>query len=108
MNLKMTLRALATVILEEADRNPQFAQRLLSALGDVEGEGRFANVNRLAPKTPRARPAAVLDPIAILGDHGEQALRRALGPLGLDKLLDIVAEFAMDPSKLVMKWKNTE
>lgn len=46
--------------------------------------------------------------MAILADHGEDALRRELQLLPLDKLLDIVAEFGMDASKLVMKWKDPE
>lgn len=109
MNLKQTLRALSAVVLEEAERNPVFAQRLQRALNIPE-----ARPNIAAPAIPAAvkrrgtRATAILDPMGVLAEQGEGALRQALLPLTLDRLLDIVAEFAMDPSKLVMKWKSTE
>lgn len=109
MNLKQTLRALGTVVLEEAERNPEFAQRMLRGLG-ASDDSLNSNKAASAPSKTRSRTreAAVLDPVAVLADQGEEALRAELARLPLDKLLDIVAEFAMDPSKLVMKWKNPE
>lgn len=59
-------------------------------------------------KKPRSRSAAVLDPHAVLAELGEQELRARLTGLTLDQLLDVVVEFVMDPSKLVMKWKRTD
>jgi hypothetical protein len=110
MTLKQTLRALGAVVLEEAERNPDFAQRLLSALGAGDELPGAKTQEKPVPATKRrrTRAAAVVDPMAVLADHGEDALRRELQLLTLDKLLDIVAEFAMDPSKLVMKWKRPE
>lgn len=109
MNLKQTLRALGAVVLEEADRNPVFAERLQRALNMPEARPSTAAVARpAADKRSRARAAAILDPVGILAEQGEGALRQALQPLPLGQLLDIVAEFAMDPSKLVMKWKSPE
>lgn len=110
MNLKQTLRALGTVVFEEAERNPEFAQRMLRALGANDDSSGSKKAAGSAPSKTRSRTreAAVLDPLAVLADQGEEALRAELTRLPLDKLLDIVAEFAMDPSKLVMKWKNPE
>lgn len=109
MNLKQTLRAISTVVLEEADRNPVFAERLQRALNIQEARPSVtAPAQPTAEKRSRTRAAAVLDPVGVLADQGESSLRQALQPLPLDQLLDIVAEFAMDPSKLVMKWKSTE
>jgi hypothetical protein len=110
MNLKLTLRALGAVVLEEAERNPDFSERLLHALG---GNGAPPSIKKKHGPTPamrksRTRAAAVVDPVAVFSDHGEEGLRRQLKPLTLDELLDIVADFAMDPSKLVMKWKSLE
>lgn len=99
MTLKQKLRAIGTVVLEEAERNPEFALRLDRALGASEAP--------LPVKRSRARAAAVIDPVAVLAEHGEDALRSALQPLTLEQLLDVVAEFGMDPSKLVMKWKSS-
>lgn len=103
MNLKSTLRALGAAVLEEVDRNPDFAKRILNALGGTQNaisDGR-GGANR-----KRTRAAAIVDPIAIIADQGEETLRQALQPLDLEKLLDVVAEFGMDPAKLVMKWKD--
>ena len=100
MTLKQTLRAIGNVVLEEAERNADFARRLERALG-------IGDVQQIV-KRSRTRAAAVLDPIGTLSDHGEDALRDALRPLSLEQLLDIVAEFGMDSSKLVMKWKSSD
>lgn len=51
------------------------------------------------------RPPAVLDPVAVARE-GEVALRERLAPLSFDQLRDIVADYGMDPGKLVMKWKD--
>jgi hypothetical protein len=104
VNLKKTLRALGAVILDEADRNPEFAARILDALGESGGGTRDTARTGKA----RERPPAVTDPVAVIAEQGEESLRQALGGLSLDQLLDIVAEFGMDPSKLVMKWKKPE
>ena len=110
MNLRQRLRALGAAILDEAERNPDFAQRVVSALGVSEAPLGTETSKRAVPprKRSRTRPVAVVDPVAVLAEHGEEALRHTLKLLPIDKLLDIVAEFAMDPSKLVMKWKSPE
>lgn len=111
MTLKRTLGALVDVILDEAARNPEFSDRIKAALG----------VTKPAPTAPRAstvkqhdekrkggrRASAVLDPID-LARHGEAELRNQLATLDLEKLLDVVAQYGMDPGKLVMKWKDRE
>lgn len=108
MNLKKTLRALGAVVLDESERNPDFAQRLIVALGEAESSVRDGHRTRQSMGKTKSRPAAVIDPVATLADQGETALRSALLSLALDQLRDIVAEFAMDPSKLVMKWKKSD
>lgn len=102
MKLKKTLQDLMKVVIEEANRNPEFAKELETALGlgpkpEKEEKGRAAH----------RRAAAVLDPIS-LAREGEEALRKELEPLTLDQLRDIVAEYGMDPGKLVMKWKTAD
>lgn len=112
MTLKRTLIALVNVIVEEAGRNADFRDRVESAL----------NVTKPMPKaTAKAtqkpareekrkggrRAPAMLDPID-LAKHGEARLRDQLADLDLEKLLDIVAQYGMDPGKLVMKWKDRE
>ena len=112
MTLKRTLGALVNVIVDEAARNPEFSGRIEAALG----------IMKPAP-SPAAKPAtakpqdekrkggrrapAVLDPID-LARHGEGELREKLAGLDFEKLLDVVAQYGMDPGKLVMKWKDRE
>jgi hypothetical protein len=38
--------------------------------------------------------------------QGEEALRQGLAALSLEQLKDVVADYGMDPGKLVMKWKT--
>ena len=38
----------------------------------------------------------------------EDALRTKLASLSVEQLKDIVAEFGMDPGKLVIKWKTAD
>ncbi len=53
------------------------------------------------------RSPALLDPVALAG-QGDAVLRGRLGELDLDRLHDVVAEYGMDPGKLVMKWRDRE
>lgn len=128
MTSRRMLSSLFRVVLEEANKNPDFEARLL----DVLAAAGFAPIKegaRLKPgkKQPNQRhrtdasiagaaetkrpgnrrPSAVLDPVKIARE-GEQPLRAALGELTLDQLHDIVADYGMDPGKLVMKWRTAK
>jgi hypothetical protein len=105
MNLKKTLNALVAVIAEEAAKNESFRENLECALGINAMTGMAqvrtgANKKRGGRRTP-----AVLDPVD-LARQGEGALREKLSTLTLDQLRDVVAQYGMDPGKLVMKWKD--
>ena len=102
MKLKKTLQDLMKVVIEEANRNPEFAKKLETALG-LEPKPEKEEKSRSAHR----RAAAILDPIS-LAREGEGALRTKLEPLTLDQLRDIVAEYGMDPGKLGMKWKTPD
>lgn len=108
MNAKKILKILTDVILDELERNPNFAQRLVDALGETDLSMNNNTMESKLKKKSRSRDPAVIDPMAILAERGEDTLRLELKSLDIRKLLDIVAEFAMDPSKLVMKWKNSD
>jgi hypothetical protein len=83
-------------ILNELENNPQFSARVAQALGDVKSSTSGRRRGRRSP--------AVVDPIKTFDESGESGLRSALAKLDLEMLRDIVAEFGMDPAKLVMKW----
>ncbi len=111
MTLKKSLRAAVKVILEEADRNPEFSVRLEEALGI--GKKTPATMKKAAshaagtPKRGNRRTPAALDPVE-LARQGEDVVRSRLAELDIEQLKDIVADYGMDPGKLVMKWKMPE
>ena len=59
-------------------------------------------------RTGRREPAK-LDPFKVLADsQHEPDLLARLADLSLEELRDIVAQFGMDPRRLVMKWKDAQ
>ena len=111
MSVRTVLRDLVKVVSDEADRNPEFAERLRVALEPVRAT-RYAKTSS-APsaaatgfgRPANRRPPAILDPVA-LAVNGEEALRAELSPLTLDQLKDIIADYGMDHDRLAMKWKT--
>ena len=111
MLLRAVLRNFVKVVSDEAERNPEFAERLRvvfksamatrTTMTASAASGAGSKIRRPANR----RPPAVLDPVA-LALRGEEALRTKLEPLTLDQLRDIVADYGMDPGRLVMKWKT--
>ena len=102
MTLRQALRNFAKVASDEAERNPEFEQRLREALGIPNENGQPTRVVRRGRRT-----AAVLNPVEIVNES-EQKLRDQLSNLTVEQLKDIVAGYGMDPSKLVMKWRKRE
>jgi hypothetical protein len=113
VTLRSTLNRLIKAVIEEADRNPNFEATLNDALGTVTFKRKLNEeaVVVAAPDSAEAkrgknrRPPAGVDPVQVIRDGGELALRQALKERSLDQLRDIVAEFGMDPGRVVMKWK---
>ena len=107
------LRQFVKIVVDEAARNPKFAEELESAF--AAATLRQSASSKDAPerldgdvKRPRGRRnKAVLDPVHLARD-GEERLRTALEKLNVDELKDIVAEFGMDPRRKVMRWKTRE
>ena len=114
MSLRNTLNRLMRVVIEEAERNPEFEGALNEALG-VVAKHKPAKEEATTKQTDfgdakrgkNRRPPAALDPVQVVRD-GEPTLRSALEKLSLDQLRDIVAEYGMDPGRLVMKWAAPE
>ena len=106
MRIRSKLLALARTVADEAECNPDFAQKVEAVLGVEPRERGRKETARGRPRARRA--AAVLDPVAILRAAGPAELRSRLSGLDLEQLKDIVAQHGMDPGKLVMKWKSEE
>ena len=100
MNTKKYLRRIFNEVLAEIDKSPDFADRISMAL-DLNSD------SSTEPKRRGRRPPAVLDPFGILQNADESELRKELTKLDIEQLKDVVAQYAMDPSKLAMKWKDS-
>ena len=96
MKTRTVLQAIVRAVSDEADSNPEFDAKLRRAL---QLEGTDANPPR------RRRCPAALDPVKV-ARSGEPLLRQKLEELSIEQLKDIVSHYAMDPDKLVMKWKT--
>ncbi len=109
MNVGKLLLDLARAVADEAERNPGFRDDLLRALQHPKAEklGQDSQDERAERPAKNRRKPALLNPIEVV-QEGESSLRARLSPLTLDDLRDIVAEYGMDPGKLVMKWKTPE
>lgn len=114
MNLRNTLNRLIRVVIDEAERNPDFEAALNDALGSTPSKRKPSKTEALghvedgeAKRGKNRRAPAALDPVLVVRD-GEPALRIELEKLSLEQLRDIVAEYGMDPGRLVMKWNTPE
>jgi hypothetical protein len=102
------------VVAEEAERNPDFRQRVEIALNLAdrtktqtdESDQRRSSLTA-NQRSKNRRPPPVIDPVEA-ARAGENVLRSTLAKLSLDQLRDIVAEYGMDPGKLVLKWKASD
>jgi hypothetical protein len=106
MSIRKKLHALANAIADEAERNDLFRERVESALdhrASVLTSG--ASLDLKARRKGGRRAAAILDPVEI-ARQSEAELRQRLSELNIELLRDIVAQYGMDPGKLVMKWKD--
>ncbi len=103
MKLRAKLTAFAKAVAEAAEHDPQLAARLEELFGVAQPKPKKP---KPVPGRPRnRRPAAILDPVEVIKE-GESVLRGRLEALSLEQLKDIVADYGMDPGKLVMKWKD--
>jgi hypothetical protein len=104
VKLRTALQGLVRAIVEEADRNVEFAQKVEGSLG-IGGE--TPEPSGRNPRGSNRRTPAILNPIEV-ARQGEEALRQKLAALSLEQLKDVVADYGMDPGKLVMKWKTPQ
>lgn len=105
MSVRNVLLSLAQVLADEAEQNPKFNARLERALEGFSGTS--SSISQDGRRKGGRRNPAALDPVE-LARLGTPVLRDQLGLLSLEQLLDIVAQYGMDPGKLVMKWRDPE
>lgn len=107
MNLRQTLNAIAKAVADEAEQNARLRERLEAILGtDAPKRSALADGEGDVRRKGGRRAAAALDPVEVVR-QGEDELRSRLARLDLEELRDVVAQYGMDPGKLVMKWKDS-
>jgi len=113
VTIKKKLNAFLREVIAEAEANPAFQERLTKALS-ADDKPVKASVERKRQAKPvehkrpsNRRPPAALDPVQ-LARIGESELREALTRLDIEQLRDVVADYGMDPGKLVMKWRDAD
>ncbi|TGP31536.1 hypothetical protein EN828_25460 [Mesorhizobium sp. M2D.F.Ca.ET.185.01.1.1] len=104
MKLRPTLMAFAKAVADAAERDSEFAAKLDELFGNEQPRHKRPEPAHGRPKN--RRPAALLDPVEVIR-KGEVILRDQLAKLSLEELRDVVADYGMDPGKLVMKWKDS-
>jgi hypothetical protein len=107
MSLWQTLKALAKAIADEAEHNDRFRAQLESILGFGDARPNAGEREQETHRKGGRRAEAILDPVDVIR-RGEEQLRLQLSALNIHQLRDIVAQYGMDPGKLVMKWKDAE
>ena len=104
MRIRRKLLEFARAVADEAEQNAEFAQKLEAVLG--LGQGRAKPKGTQRGRSRKRRAPAAFDPVAVLRMEGSPRLRSRLSGLDLEQLKDMVAQYGMDPGKLVMKWKT--
>jgi chemotaxis response regulator CheB len=108
--LPADLLTLLERVVREAEAHPEFAAALAARFGKPERGSRSRQSPGARPRPKHRRTQGVLDPFAVVtaGAGGEAALREQLSALRVEQLKDIIAEHAMDTTKLAMKWKTSD
>jgi hypothetical protein len=101
MKVEQRLQRLFAVLVEAVKSDPSMANRVEEVLGLSEklSPPRSEKRNRRSP--------APFDPYTEYA-VGEQTLLSNLHNVDIEALKDIVAQYGMDSSKLVMKWRTPD
>jgi hypothetical protein len=99
--VKLKLRQLTSVIVAEAERNPQFAKELYHILGEVQQSAR-------RKATATTDTGKVPDPFEAWSRLGPDDFNDWLQALSIEQLRAIVRENRFDTSRLSDKWKKRE
>lgn len=100
--IKKKIKALFDVIINEAEKNEDFAMSLVNIFDKEFTGDTLSGVLRVNNK----RDKAVIDPIKLA--EGGKLSMDILETLSEKELKDIIADYGMDNAKLAMKWKDKE
>lgn len=97
-SLRKQLRRFADLLADEAERNPEFADSLLTLL----------TVDGVREKRKRSEKRTAPDPFEIFRTKGADKFRQWLNDLSVQDLRGIVRQHRFDPTRLSDKWKTKE
>ncbi len=100
--MKSKLARIFDELLHEIEANPDLKARVERHLAPSD-EKRVAGRPAPRPKNRRGPPS--LDPYAEI-KQGEPLLREKLALLTVEQLKDVVSGYALDASRLALKWKD--
>jgi hypothetical protein len=100
--MKNRLARIFDEILREIEVNPGLRARIEQHLGFPQPRDRGTTASSRARNK---RDPAALDPYAEF-ERSEEILRQKLSSFTLEQLKDIVSEYALDSSRLALKWKD--
>ena len=107
-DIKLVLNHLLQIIIDEAEQNEEFANKLENILMTVKsGSSPKKRTGGGNSRPANRRDPAVLDPLALF-NQGEEYLAQELSLLSIKQLKDIIADYSMDTARLCMKWKDKE
>ncbi len=100
--MKSKLGRIFDELLREIDTNPDLRARIERHLSPPNREVKCAPARS---RSRNKRAPAALDPYAEFEQDG-QVLRQKLSALSVEQLKDIVSAYALDSSRLALKWKD--
>jgi hypothetical protein len=101
--MKTKLAQIFDELLREVQTNPDLRARVERHFASHVQETGSQPGQTSRPKNRRGPPA--IDPYAEI-KQGEQYLRDRLAHLNIDQLKDVVSAYALDGSRLALKWKD--
>ncbi|TAM79774.1 MAG: hypothetical protein EPN47_18440 [Acidobacteria bacterium] len=106
MKTEDKLKRVFVLLVEAVRSDPTLAAEIDRVLDSGSTPAKPSPSPRTRAPRNRREPAA-LDPYSVY-EEGEGTLRARLGELDVEALKDIVAEYGMDQSALVLKWKKKD
>jgi hypothetical protein len=101
--MKSALASIFAELLQEVETNPALRERIERHLAQEPRP----TLPTTETKRRNRRSAPAVDPY-VLFQQGEPTLRDALAKLDIEQIKDVISAFALDSTRLALKWKDRE